>query len=137
MNAKEYLRQLWNLDREIEIKYRVLEGVKAQIGIRAMPDQGQNAGKSGSASDPVFEYVAKVTKLEKQLDKKIDRFIGLKAKIISQIDGMESRTFRNILTCRYVLMMGWEQVAENVGFDVRHCTRLHGKALQDFARRYL
>lgn len=137
ITAKEYLYQLWNLDREIEIKYRELEKLKSQVGIKARPDSGDDVVYSGGTSDPVFDYVAKVIKLENQLDKKIDRLINLKARITKQIDGMESRTFRNILTCRYVLMENWDQVAKDCGYERRQCIRLHGKALQDFERKYL
>lgn len=136
-NPKEYLYQIWNLDREIEIKYRELEKVRSQIGIKPQPDPDTNVGHSTSISDPVFDYIAKVTKLEAQLDKKIDRLIDLKTKIIGQIDGMDNRTYRNILTCRYVLMQTWDEVAESVGYERRQCIRLHGRALQEFAQLYL
>lgn len=137
MTAKEYLYRLWNLDREIEIKYRELEKLRAQVGIKAQPDPDQNVGHSGNTSDPVFDYVAKVTQMENQLNRKIDMMINLKKKITGQIDGMDNRTFRNILTCRYVLMMGWKEVADSCGYSTQHIYRMHGKALQEFTKLYL
>jgi DNA-directed RNA polymerase specialized sigma subunit len=135
MTAKEYLRQLWQLDREINIKYQELEHLRASIGIRAMR-QG-DVVVSGETSDPVADTVTKIISMEEYINRKIDKLIDLRKKITDQIDGMESRTFRNILTCRYVLMQNWSQISETMGYDVRHCTRLHGRALQEFSRLYL
>lgn len=137
MTAKEYLYQIWNLDREIEIEYRALEKVRSQIGVMPKPDPDTNVGRSGTTSDPVFAYVAKVQKLEAIINKKIDKQIDLRMKITMQIDGMENRTYRNILKCRYILMLPWDQVAESVGYERRQCLRLHGRALQEFERKYL
>jgi len=137
MTAKEYLRQLWQLDREIDIKYQELEHLRMSIGIRAQPDPNENVGHSGNTSDPVADAAVKIATMEQQLNRKIDRLINLRQKITEQIDGIDNRTYRNILTCRYVLRQTWDQVAESVGYEVRHCTRLHGLALREFARKYM
>ena len=137
MTAKEYLRQLWNLDREIEIKYRELEELRAQVGIKAQPDPNENVGHSGSTSDPVSDIAVRIVQMEHRINRKIDRLINLKRKITAQIDGMENRNYRMVLTCRYVLMQTWDDVAESVGYERRQCIRIHGMALQEFARKYL
>ena len=135
MTAKEYLRQLWQLDREVNIKYQELEQLRSSIGIKAM--NREDVVNSGQTSDPVAETVTRIIAMEEHINRKIDKLIDLRRKITDQIDGMESRTFRNILTCRYVLMQNWNQISETMGYDVRHCTRLHGRALQEFSRLYL
>lgn len=137
MTAKEYLRQLWNLDREIEIKYRELEELRTQIGIKAQPDPNENVGHSGNTSDPVSDIAVRIVQMEHRINRKIDRLINLKRKITAQIDGMENRNYRMVLTCRYVLMQTWDDVAESVGYERRQCIRIHGMALQEFARKYL
>lgn len=137
MTAKEYLRQLWNLDREIEIKYRELEELRAQIGIKAKPDPNENVGHSGNTSDPVSDIAVRIVQMEHRINRKINRLINLKRKITEQIDGMENRTYRMILTCRYVLMQTWDDVSESVGYSVQNCYIIHGKALQEFYNQYL
>lgn len=137
MTAEEYLRQLWNLDREIEIKYRELEKLRAQIGIRQMPDNQDRVVGSGCPQDQVADTVIKIVQMEERLNRSIDKLIDLKAKVTRQIDGMENRTYRNLLTCRYVLMQSWEEVAETVGYSVQNCYIIREKALQEFYRLYL
>ena len=137
MTAKEYLRQLWNLDREIEIKYRELEELRAQVGIKAQPDPNENVGHSGNTSDPVSDMAVRIVQMEHRINRKIDRLINLKRKISDQIDGMENRNYRMILTCRYVLMQTWDDVADSVGYSIQNCYIIHGKALQEFYNQYL
>lgn len=137
MTAKEYLRQLWNLDREIEIKYRELEELRAQIGIKAQPDPNENVGHSGNTSDPVSDIAVKIVQMEKRINRKIDKLISMKQKITAQIDGMENRNSRMILTCRYVLMQNWDDVADSLGYSVQNCYILHGRALQEFQNMYM
>lgn len=137
MTAKEYLRQLWNLDREIEIKYRELEELRAQVGIKAQPDPNENVGHSGNVTDPVSDIAVRIVQMEKRINRKIDKLISLKQKITAQIDGMENRNYRMILTCRYVLMMGWSDIAQTMQYEERQCYRIHGKALQAFYDQHL
>ena len=137
MTAKEYLRQLWNLDREIEIKYRELEELRAQVGIKAQQDPNENVGHSGNVSDPVSDVAVRIVQMEHRINRKIDRLINLKRKISDQIDGMENRNYRMVLTCRYVLMQTWDDVADSIGYSVQNCYIIHGKALQEFYNQYL
>ena len=137
MTAKEYLRQLWQLDKEIEIKCMELKQLRASIGIRAMPDPEQNIGHSGNISDPVSDITIRITRMEECLKSKINKLYDLRETITEQIDGMECRNYRNILTCRYVLMQSWEDVAESMKYDKHHCYKIHGRALQEFYRLYL
>ena len=69
MTAKEYLRQLWCLDKEIEIKYRELEELRAQIGIKAQPDPNENVGHSGNVTDPVSDIAVRIVQMEKRINR--------------------------------------------------------------------
>lgn len=135
MTVKEYLMQIWQLDKEIEIKYRELEQLRQSIGIRAM--RHDEAVKPGGSSDQVASAAIRIMSMEECLDRKIDKLIDLRQTITEQIDGLESRTFRNVLTCRYVLMLSWDEIAELMEYDVRHCHRIHGRALQVFEKKYM
>ena len=137
MTAKEYLRQLWCLDRAIDIKKKELEKLQAEIGIPAMPDTQDRVIGSGYPHDPVSDSTIHRIQMEEQIERLRSKYINLKAQISDQIEGMESDTYRDILICRYILMMTWEDVAVTMKYDVRHCTRLHGRALQAFSKQYM
>lgn len=137
MTAKEYLRQLWHLDRRINIRLQELERLKADIGIRQMPNNPDRVTGSGCPQDPVSDTVIRIHDMEERLDAQVDKYINLKAKIVEQIDGMENQMYQDILKCRYVLMQNWEQVALTMKYTERQCYRIHGRALQEFGRLYL
>ena len=137
MTVKEYLRQLWCMDRTIDIKYRELEKLRAEIGIRQMPDNADRVTGSGYPQDHVADTVIQILQLQEKLNEALGRYIELKQKITEQIDGMENQAYKDILTCRYVLMMTWEDVAATMKYDRRYCFKIHGRALQVFYDQYL
>lgn len=137
MTAKEYLMQLWRLDRAIDIKRKELEKLQAEIGIPAMPDNQDRVIGSGYPHDPVVDPTIQRVQMAEHIQRLIRVYTNLKATISDQIEGMECDTYRDILICRYILMMTWEDVARTMKYDVRHCTRLHGRALQAFSKQYM
>lgn len=137
MTAKEYLRQLWCLDRKINIKCLELEKLKAERGIRYIPDNSDHVIGSGYPTDHVADTAIDLMELDRYIDKQVKKYIELKKTIIAQIEGMDNQLYQDILTCRYILMMSWADVAQTMKYDIRHCTRLHGRALQAFATQYM
>ena len=137
MTAKEYLRQLWCLDRAIDIKCKELEKLKADRGIRQMPDNEERVVGSGYPEDHIADTAIQIIEMEKRVDALRDRYINLKAKISAQIEGMKNQTYKDILICRYILMQGWPDVAISMKYTERQCYRIHGRALQEFANLYL
>ena len=140
MTAKEYLKQLWWLEDEVNNKYAELEALESLIGVRARSDLDEKTGRSGSISDPVASVAIKIVQLQHRLNWKNDRYVNLLNAIIEQIDGLEDPDYRNILTKRYVLhetYKTWEQIAEAMACSVQKCYVIHGSALQEFTRKYL
>lgn len=137
MTVKEYLMQLWRLDRTIEIKRRELAKLEEEIGISAMPDNQDRVIGSGYPRDPVADPTIQRVQMAEYIQRLIRVYTNLKATISDQIEGMECDTYRDLLICRYILMMTWEDVAVTMKYDVRHCTRLHGRALQAFQKQYM
>ena len=137
MTAKEYLKQLWCLDRAIDIKSKELEKLKADRGIRQMPDTEERVVGSGYPEDHIADTAIQIVEMQDRVNSLVDRYITLKATITEQIEGMDNQTFKDILICRYILMQTWDDVSKTMKYDVRHCTRLHGRALQAFAKQYM
>lgn len=137
MTAKEYLRQLKYLNAEIDTKYQELEQIRASIGIKASVTDDIGGGRSSNISDPTADVAIKINSLERYINRKIDKLIALRTKITKQIDGMDNQTYRTILICRYILMQPWDDIAETMGYSTQNCYIIHGKALQEFYRKYL
>ena len=56
--------------------------------------------------------------------------------IISQIDNMEDETYYDILFSRYIEKKTFEKIASDMNYSFRNTTRLHGKALKEFEKKY-
>ncbi|MCD8365821.1 MAG: DUF1492 domain-containing protein [Clostridiales bacterium] len=56
--------------------------------------------------------------------------VDLKAEMVQVIKAVENTEFQTILEKRYLCFMSWEQIAVDLGYNVRHLYRLHEEALE-------
>ena len=135
MDTKTYLQQISRLDRMINNKLseiqqfrelaRSVSAVKNEERVQTTP----NFDKIGTA-------YCKIEEMEEKLDKLIDEYVDKKNLIISQIDGIENETYYEILFARYIEKKTFEKIADEMTYSFRNVTRLHGRALQEFEKKY-
>ncbi|MBQ9031851.1 MAG: DUF1492 domain-containing protein [Parasporobacterium sp.] len=131
MTAKEYLRQLWWLDHEIDEKYRELEYLRELAAGCSSPEiTGMPKGNSGK--DKISDVVVRMVDLQTYINFRTDQLIGLKEKIIKQIDEMPDPRNRILLSCRYVRRQKWDEISRRMSYDKSHILKLHKKALAEF-----
>ncbi len=135
MTTKEYLSQISRLDRMIKNKLAELAQLKElTYGLSAIPCEERvrytpNLDKLGTC-------YTKIEEIENNLDKMIDDYVEKKNVIISQIDSMEDEVTYGILFSRYIEKKTFEVIATEMNYSFRQITRLHGKALLDFEKKY-
>ena len=66
----------------------------------------------------------------------IDRFVDLKNKIISEIQGLSNPVYIQILYKKYVEAKRLEVIAVEMSYSYDHIKHAHGRALQEFGRKY-
>lgn len=136
MTTKEYLSQISRLNRVIEnklVELRQLKELSYGIpGTRTSEEKVQTTPNH----DKIGTAYAKIDELERNLDKAIDQYVNKKNEIIKQIDSMEDETLYTILFSRYIEKKTFEQIATEVNYSYRQVTRLHGKALNEFEKKY-
>lgn len=86
--------------------------------------------------DKIGTAYCKIAEMEEKLDKLIDEYVDKKNLIISQIDGIENETYYEILFARYIEKKTFEKIADEMTYSFRNVTRLHGRALHDFEKKY-
>ena len=79
---------------------------------------------------------SKIDEMEKELDRMIDGYVEKKNVIISQIDSMDDENVYNILFARYIEKKTFEVIATEMNYSFRNITRLHGRALKEFEKKY-
>ena len=135
MTTKEYLSQISRLDRMIKNKLAELAQLKElTYGLSAIP--GEERVRSTPNLDKLGTCYTKIEEMENNLDKMIDDYVEKKNVIISQIDSMEDEVTYGILFSRYIEKKTFEVIATEMNYSFRQVTRLHGKALREFEKKY-
>lgn len=135
MTTKEYLSQISRLDRMIKNKLTELSQLKEMTcGLSAIPNEERV--QSTPNFDKIGTAYCKIESMEENIDKLIDEYADKKNEIISRIDGMEDEILYDILFSRYIARKTFEKIADNMNYSFRQTTRLHGKALQEFEKKY-
>lgn len=135
MTTKEYLGQVSRLDRMIDNKMVEL----SQLRVMACSISAVKSGEKVQTSpDPDKNGVkfSKIDEMERKLDYLVDKFVDKKSEIIRQIDSMEDEVLYDILFSRYIEKKTFEKIATDMQYSFRQTIRLHGKALQEFEKKY-
>lgn len=128
MTVKEYLGQAYRLDQRINSKLEQVASLnelatKATSTLTGMP---KNPNKSKSI---VADTVVKIIDLQTEINKDIDRLVDLKREIVAMIKSVSNTEHQTLLELRYLCFKSWEQIAVDMGYNVRHVYRIHDEAV--------
>ena len=135
METRDYLNQINRYDRMIQNKFLEIAQFRAltrSISSVACKERVQ----SSSEFDKIGNSIAKLNAMEESLADMIDEYIRKKDVIVSQIDGIENEEHYSLLFSRYVEKKTFEKIAYEMNYSFRHITRLHGRALKEFEKKY-
>ena len=129
MNAKEYLRQAWNIDQRIKDKLDQVARLKemATNVTSVISDMPRNATPNPQKME---NAVLRLAEMESEIDADIGRLVNLKIEITQTIWRVEDANCRTLLEMRYISFKSWEEIAAAMGITVRWLHRLHAKALR-------
>lgn len=130
MTAKEYLGQAHGIDQRIKSK------LEQDVSLRELAAKATstltNTPRSASPNLRSMENaVGKLVDLENEINSDIDTLVYLKREIVSAVNCVENPEHRTILEQRYLCFKPWEQIALDMGYDLRWIYRLHQKALAE------
>jgi DNA-directed RNA polymerase specialized sigma subunit len=129
MTVKEYLGQAYRLDQRINSKLEQVASLnelatKATSTLTGMP---KNPNKSKSI---VADTVVKIIDLQTEINNDIDRLVDLKREIVAMIKSVSNTEHQTLLELRYLCFKSWEQIAVDMGYNVRHVYRIHDEAVE-------
>lgn len=131
MTAKEYLEQARFIDREINNKLVLLAIAKEDLASTTVQNDGMPRSET-RCTDGLSRAVARVVDYEDEINEIVDGLVDLKRKTLRSINALKKPEHRLVLEERYILLKSWEEIAENLGCDVRQAHRYHGSALKEF-----
>lgn len=128
MTAKEYMEQARYLDMQINSKIEQVRtlnelATKVTTVYSDMPHSpNRNTGR-------MEETIAKIIDLESEIDRDIDALVDLKQEVKTAISKVEDEKYRVLLELRYINQKSWEEIANQLGYDLRYTHKIHGRAL--------
>ena len=135
MDTKQYLNQISRLDRMIQNKLAEISQLR-ELAMSVSAVKNEERVQTTPNFDKIGTAYCKIEEMEEKLDKLIDEFVDKKNLIISQIDKIENETYYEILFARYIEKKTFEKIADEMTYSWRQVIRLHGRALQEFEKKY-
>lgn len=133
MTAKEYLRQLKRIDRQLELLFKEREELeRAQTFLRSPQIDGDRVQTSPSGDPPWMGYLIKWEEMTNKIGRKWDELIKKKETIIDQIGTLSDTRYIDILGKRYVEFKSFEVIAVEMGYSFEYVLRIHWEALKAF-----
>ena len=130
MTAKEYLKQAFIVDVDINTKLDQLDrlnalATKATTTFSEVPFTG--------TPDPHRreDIIVKIIDLEDRIKEEMCRLVDLKSDIMTAIAKIEEPEQRIVLEKRYLEFKKWEDIAVEMNRSLRSIYRLHGEALKN------
>ena len=129
MTTKEYLGQAYRLDQRINSKLEQVASLnelatKCTSTLTGMP-RNPNRGNSTMA-----DAVGKIIDLQAEINRDIDQLVDLKREMVKLIKALNNTEYQTLLELRYLCFKTWEQIAVDMGYNVRHVYRLHDEATE-------
>ena len=135
MTTKQYLGQIRKLNAIIKYRTEDLNKLRELAGSVSSPPFDKDKIVSSGGKNQLENKVTKIVDLERQLE----AFVGLKYKIIEQIESLESDEY-NVLYLRYVKNMQFSEIYMQLNLkDIWSESRIykaHKQGLEDFEVKY-
>lgn len=135
MKTKDYLSQVSRLNKMINNKLSEISQLR-ELSVSISAIGNDEKVQISPNFDKIGTAIAKIDELENNLDKMIDEYLVKRERIIAQIDTMEEESVYQILFSRYIEKKTFEKIATEMEYSWRQIVRLHGKALQQFEKKY-
>ena len=132
MNAKEYLKQAFYLDKRINSKLEQVENLNA-LATKATSTLSDMPKNPNRGSSKLEDTIVKIVDLQEEINRDIDKLVDLKAEMVGTIKQIQNKELQVILEKRYLCFETWEKIAVDMNYDIRHIHRLHNRGLKEIS----
>ena len=128
MTAKEYLGQAYRLDQRINSKLEQVLSLR-DLTTKATATMSDMPGGGSRNVYRMQDIIGKIIDLENEINADIDQLVDLKRDIVAIIKSVENPEYQTLLELRYLCFKTWEQIAVDMGYELRYLHKLHHRAL--------
>ena len=130
MDAKEYLKLAWKVDQQIDDKIEQINILK-ELSEKTTAVLSDMPGKSTRNIHSREEVITRMMDSEEALNQEVLKLIEIRENVRAAIAGVENVECRMLLEERYLCYLGWNEIAENMGYSLDNVYKLHRKALKE------
>lgn len=134
MTTKEYLKQTFKLDKEIESLRQAVETLEAQAAKTTTTLDPNKVGGGRFNLDGREQAIVKAVDYKNTIIDKTIELLALKQRIIDGIYLVDNQDHRTLLIIRYINLQTFEQIAVSMSYSYRNILYMHGAALQSFEK---
>ena len=129
MTAKEYLNQAYWLDRRIDSKLEQLSAL-SDMATKTTSIMSDDVVSHTRNMHSMQDIIAKIVDMKAEINADIDHLVDLKREIMQVVKAVPNPEHQTLLELRYLCFKSWEDVAQELGYNVRHIYRLHDEAVE-------
>ena len=130
MTAKEYLRQLIDIDEDIQ-DYQD-EILRIRTGLEKMTPQLSGMPMGSPDPDKLSAMMDGLIMWQERLNKAVDDACRLKVVVMDLLEQMPNETTRRILWKRYIAGKPFTLISVELSYSYHRTCHLHGQALREF-----
>ena len=133
MTAREYLKQSFYINKEIDENILQLEKLDSDICrcTQIITDMPPGVHNDNNAEIKLASYIDKHDELTQKINEETDKLFETKKEIRLKI----YPKYRLVLMKRYIRFKKWEQIQEELGYkELKSVYNVHNKALSEFIR---
>ena len=130
MTAKEYLRQLIDIDEDIQ-DYQD-EILRIRTGLEKMTPQLSGMPMGSPDPDKLSAKMDGLIMWQERLNKAVDDACRLKVVVMDLLEQMPNETTRRILWKRYIAGKPFTLISVELSYSYHRTCHLHGQALREF-----
>ncbi len=135
MTAKEYLRQLKQIDNKIDQKILQQQDLRNKAKIIGSIDYSRDRVQSSfQNAAPYTALVEQIADLDKEICCTISAFLSLKNEIINKIQSIPNDNYSSLLFKHYVEYKPLKLAAAEMNYSYRYTLNLHNCALLEFEK---
>ena len=128
MTAREYLSQAFHIDQRINSKLSQVMRLR-ETATNCTATLSDMPRPDSPNKQRMADTICKIVDLEREINEDIDRLVDLKAEARRVINAVSDPDQQLILELRYLCYKPWEQIAVDMGYELRWLYRLHHRAL--------
>lgn len=137
MNAKQYLQQNENLEELCKAKIAQIAELREMAkSIKLTMGGGERVQSSMKTPDRTAELICNIIILEEQLEKEVKELIKKKKEITDKINSLHSNECKLVLNLRYLNLMTFLKMAEEMNKSFPTVLKMHKRALRNFEKTH-